>query len=87
MAGLLSNKSWQAQEYYNEYLELKKQLLSLTEVRNINNAFKADNTKITEEINEKTARFKIVLSRLKEQGVSMEDLVLLGAGINVYSED
>ena len=84
--GLLDKKSWQAQEYYNEYLELKRDLLELVQHRNHFKPYNKPDVlhayQIT--INEKVKRLKFVLNELKVvHEIALEDLILLSIGIDV----
>lgn len=79
-------KSWLAQEYYNEYLDLKLKIKDAT----IEYTYCAERPRYNEmadiyqkELIEYTARLRIVLHELKNNGVDMTDLVLLSAGVDI----
>lgn len=79
-------KSIVAQEFYNEYLELKQSIGELINERDYFTRIKR--TKYVSEcqgkIDDKVERLKLVLNQLKVvHGVSMEDLILLSIGIDV----
>jgi hypothetical protein len=78
----LKGKSWMAQEYYNEYLIMKQEISELNVVLNSRFGTPQDEAKLIQEI----ARFKYVLSMLKEQGVDMADLILLSIGVDMEDE-
>lgn len=67
-----SGKSWIAQEYYNEYLELKENLL-----------FASSRHSSQEEIASLAERLRCVIGELKRAGVDPADLILLSAGVPV----
>ena len=77
-------KSWQAQEYYNEYRQLKEDIRQLVNSRDY--LFRKNMNKevleFQENIDKKVKKLKIVLQELKLSGVSMEDLLLLSIGID-----
>jgi hypothetical protein len=84
--GLLEDKSWLAQDFYNEYLKLKVDISE--SIKNLewmkSNGTTEEGIKVREDrINEKVARLKIILNHLKLSGVSMEDLILLSIGVDV----
>lgn len=64
--------SWIAQDYYNEYLELKEKLLFLTSRKSSQ-----------EEIASLAERLRCVIGELKQAGVDPADLILLSAGVEV----
>lgn len=86
---LLDNKGWQAQDLYNEYLELKTDIAERVKVleyqKNVIGTITEKGIKELEDKNsEKVARLRIVLNELKLfHGVAMEDLILLSIGIVV----
>lgn len=85
--GLLDNKSWVAQDLYNEYLQLKTEIPHLINSRD--HFFRHEKAKEVQEfqqsIDKKVDRLKIILSQLKiEHGIKMEDLILLSIGIDVW---
>ena len=78
--------SWKAQDFFNEYLQLKSDIILGYKDRDyyfrINNEEKFVQTH--EELLEKIARLKFVLNQLKVvHGVQMEDLILLSVGVDV----
>ncbi|PLS19314.1 hypothetical protein CVD28_02560 [Bacillus sp. M6-12] len=84
--GLLDNKSWMAQDLYNEYLDLKTEIPQLINSRD--HFFRHQKMKevkeFQESIDEKVKRFKTILNELKVvHGIAMEDLILLSIGIDV----
>lgn len=84
--GLLEDKSWLAQDFYNEYLSLKVQIQELILTRNHFESYnKVDEAREMQvKIDEKVTRLKFVLNVLKlECGVPMEDLILLSIGVDV----
>lgn len=86
--GLLDNKSFMAQEYYNEYLDLKTDIADRVKNLQVMKQFGTvteEGVKLKEDkLNEKVARLRVVLNELKiVHGVAMEDLILLSIGIDV----
>lgn len=84
--GLLDNKSWQAQDYYNEYLTLKTEISHLINSRD--HFFRNSKPKEVQEyqhsIDEKVDRLKFVLNQLNVvHGISMENLILLSIGVDI----
>lgn len=85
---LLEGKSWLTQDYYNEYLELKVNISTLTDKLNHQHGRV---TPLTEEqiqeiqssLNQKVKRMKLVLEQLKLGGISHVDLILLSLGVQV----
>lgn len=78
---ILSN--WKAQDYYNEYLELKESIVNLNHYldnRHLSEEYK-DSYKML--LENRIQRFKYILAMLKESGVNMEELILLSVGIDV----
>lgn len=84
--GLLENKGWLAQDFYNEYLKLKVEISEL--IQNQKYFARHDKQKEVQdyqnEIDEKVDRLKLVLNQLRVvHGISMENLILLSIGIDV----
>lgn len=67
---LLENKSWQTQDYFNEYLSLKEDIVRLS-IGMDNDALK-----------EKVDRMKYIIEQLKLKGIRVEELLFLA--MNVY---
>lgn len=82
----LANKTWKAQEYYNEYLDLKQELVRLTS-QDIDRYKEANQDSVVEylekEISKKSKELDFVLEQLELCGVSMKDLIKLGCGLDV----
>ena len=79
-------QSWKAQDFFNEYLQLKSDIILGYKDRDyyfrMNNEEKFVQTH--EELLEKIAKLKFVLNQLKVvHGVQMEDLILLSVGVDV----
>jgi hypothetical protein len=72
----LEGKGWIAQEYYNEYLELKEEIYSLT-----HNYLWHD--ELEKDLNEKVKRMRFVLKQLQDNKVQLEDLILLSIGVEI----
>jgi hypothetical protein len=86
--GLLDNKSWMAQDLYNEYLELKtdiqESVKNVDYIKRVGTVSEEVIKTKEEKIQEKVARLKVVLNELKVfHKVAMEDLILLSIGIEV----
>ena len=84
--GLLDNKDWKAREFFNEYLELKRDIQEL--VQHQEYFARHNRTKEVKDyqvdIDAKVERLKFVLNNLKViHGIAMEDLILLSIGIDV----
>lgn len=83
--GLLDNKGWLAQDFYNEYLSLKQEIPHLISSRD--HFFRCNKAKEVQEfqhsIDEKVSRLKFVLEQLRLEGIKMEDLILLSVGIDI----
>lgn len=73
--------SWQVQEYYNRYLELKSEISTLMR----NDAFGFDDgideAEAETELDNKVKEFQSTLSNMKLHGIKMEDLIMLSIGI------
>ncbi|URJ76337.1 hypothetical protein MF621_004043 (plasmid) [Bacillus velezensis] len=85
---LLKNKSWQAQDLYNEYLELKviisEKVINLEYVKSIGEVTPEEITTRENSINEKVVRLRTVLNQLRvEHNVQLEDLIILSLGVDV----
>lgn len=85
--GLLKNKSWQAQDLYNEYLELKvdisEKIINLEFVKSMEVTAEEVTTR-ENSINEKVMRLRTVLNQLRvEHNVQLEDLIILSLGVDV----
>lgn len=74
----LEGKGWVAQEFYNEYLELKEEILQLTAFLK----YKKDSV-IKEKLDEKVERMRFVLASLKENNVPLENLILLSLNVDL----
>ncbi|UML50993.1 hypothetical protein MKS87_11410 [Bacillus subtilis] len=86
--GLLKNKSWQAQDLYNEYLELKvdisEKIINLEFVKSMGEVTAEEVTTRENSINEKVMRLRTVLNQLRvEHNVQLEDLIILSLGVDV----
>ncbi|MCY9273550.1 hypothetical protein MOF24_17850 [Bacillus inaquosorum] len=86
--GLLKNKSWQAQDLYNEYLELKviisEKVINLEYVKSIGEVAPEEITTRENSINEKVMRLRTVLNQLRvEHNVQLEDLIILSLGVDI----
>ncbi|MCY8063866.1 hypothetical protein MOC76_16370 [Bacillus spizizenii] len=86
--GLLKNKSWQAQDLYNEYLELKvdisEKVINLEFVKSMGEVTAEEATTRENSINEKVMRLRTVLNQLRvEHNVQLEDLIILSLGVDV----
>lgn len=86
--GLLKNKSWQAQDLYNEYLELKviisEKVINLEYVKSIGEVTSEEITTRENSINEKVVRLRTVLNQLRvEHNVQLEDLIILSLGVDI----
>lgn len=84
--GLLENKGWIVQDFFNEYLDLKRDIQEL--VQHQQHFARHNRTKEVNDyqvdIDEKVKRLKFVLNELKfVHGIAMEDLILLSIGIDV----
>lgn len=81
---LLEGKGWIAQEFFNEYLDLKTEISQL--VLNLEymerRGFEEHSQEKKEEIKIKVERLKFVLQELKRNGVKSEDLILLAIGVD-----
>lgn len=86
--GLLENKGWEAQDLYNEYLDLKqdisKRIQNLEYQVSMGN-LTSDGVYFKQDIiDEKVDRLKVILNHMKVlHGISMEDLILLSIGVDV----
>lgn len=87
---LFANKSWMAQELYNEYLNLKIDIQSLVQkldyLRNTgrNNVPGGTYYQQETELNTKVKRFKTILNELRMMhGILLEDLILLSLGVDI----
>jgi hypothetical protein len=79
-------KSWQAQDYYNEYLDLKFKISDIVtelEYCKKHEKFNYMVEKWESELEPLVKRLKFVLQELRLHGVSMEDLILLSVGVEV----
>ena len=77
--GFLDCKGWIAQEFYNEYLDLKQDITTLNHY-----IFYRDSTPEMEaELNDKIKMLKFVLNQLESNGVKMTDLILLSMNIDI----
>lgn len=75
--------NWQVQDYFNEYLELKDDLLKKTSDLEVYKRFNLPEKEDTiNSIKEKSERLMYVLEQLELSGVSMKDLVILGCGVD-----
>ncbi|KXJ35293.1 hypothetical protein AX282_06095 [Bacillus spizizenii] len=86
--GLLKNKSWQAQDLYNEYLELKvdisEKIINLEFVKSMGKVTAEEVTTRENSINEKVMRLRTVLNQLRvEHNVQLEDLIILSLCVDV----
>ncbi|WP_243572772.1 hypothetical protein [Bacillus stercoris] len=86
--GLLKNKSWHAQDLYNEYLELKveisQEVINLEFVKSMGEVTAEEVTTRKNSINEKVMRLRTVLNQLKvEHNVQLEDLIILSLGVDI----
>lgn len=86
--GLLKNKSWQAQDLYNEYLELKvdisEKIINLEFVKSMGEITTEEVTTRENSINEKVMRLRTVLNQLRvEHNVQLEDLIILSLGFDI----
>ncbi|MGK9266519.1 hypothetical protein KXR56_07580 [Bacillus inaquosorum] len=86
--GLLKNKSWQAQDLYNEYLELKvdisEKIINLEFVKSMGEVTAEEVTTRENSINEKVMRLRTVLNQLRvEHNVQLEDLIILSLGVDI----
>ncbi|MCY7943931.1 hypothetical protein MOC02_07405 [Bacillus inaquosorum] len=86
--GLLKNKSWQAQDLYNEYLELKvdisEKVINLEFVKSMGEVTPEEITTRENSINEKVVRLRTVLNQLRvEHNVQLEDLIILSLGVDI----
>ncbi|MCY7947667.1 hypothetical protein P8891_11560 [Bacillus atrophaeus] len=86
--GLLKNKSWQAQDLYNEYLELKviisEKVINLEYVKSIGEVTPEEIATRENSINEKVMRLRTVLNQLRvEHNVQLEDLIILSLGFDI----
>jgi len=80
----LKGKGWIAQEFYNEYLNLKAEISELARNKEY---FERNNHENSEEIEktlkEKVSRMRFVLQQLKLNGVSLEYLFFLDLGVDI----
>lgn len=74
----LQRKSWIAQEFYNEYLATKQDILELTKRLDISGDV-ADEAELIDKIK----YMRMVLKELKLHGVDLEDLILLSMNVDV----
>lgn len=86
--GLLKNKSWKAQDLYNEYLELKvdisQEAINLEFIKSMGEVTAEEVTTRKNSINEKVMRLRTVLNQLKvEHNVQLEDLIILSLGVDI----
>ncbi|MGD1416395.1 hypothetical protein [Bacillus stercoris] len=86
--GLLKNKSWQAQDLYNEYLELKvdisEKIINLEFVKSMGEITAEEVATRENSINEKVMRLRTVLNQLRvEHNVQLEDLIILSFGFDI----
>ncbi|MCR4362132.1 hypothetical protein JDW21_18865 [Bacillus subtilis] len=86
--GLLKNKSWQAQDLYNEYLELKvdisEKIINLEFVKSMGEITAEEVATRENSINEKVMRLRTVLNQLRvEHNVQLEDLIILSLGFDI----
>ncbi|MCY7977439.1 hypothetical protein P8843_07105 [Bacillus inaquosorum] len=86
--GLLKNKRWQAQDLYNEYLELKvdisEKVINLEFVKSMGEVTPEEITTRENSINEKVVRLRTVLNQLRvEHNVQLEDLIILSLGVDI----
>ncbi|MEC1289450.1 hypothetical protein P9B58_04045 [Bacillus mojavensis] len=86
--GLLKNKSWQAQDLYNEYLELKviisEKVINLEYIKSIGEVTPEEITTREKSINEKVMRLRTVLNQLRvEHNVQLEELIILSLGVDI----
>jgi hypothetical protein len=85
--GLLDEKGWIAQDFYNEYLDLKVEISEM--VKNIHyiQSRGLDSSEFLEtrkeKLNEKVKRMRFILEQFKLNGVALEDLILLSLGVDV----
>lgn len=73
---LLEGKGWIAQEFYNEYLELKTEISDMT-----HNHLRHD--QLEKDLATKVKRMRFVLQELQSNKVRLEDLILLSIGVDV----
>ena len=79
----LKNKGWIAQEFYNEYLELKCDIASFTRQLEYPRLDEDMRLYLEDQLDEKVDRMRFVLNELKSKGVNPEDLILLSLGVNI----
>jgi hypothetical protein len=83
---ILENKGWMAQDFYNEYLELKVKISELVKTKEHFERHRQPRKVIEEievELNEKVSRMRFVLEQFKYNGIALEDLILLSIGVDV----
>lgn len=84
--GEILESSWQAQDYFNEYLILKEAIIQGHKEQDYYFR-KNDKEKFMqngEELFKKIDRLKFILNQLRiNHGVNMEDLILLSVGVDV----
>lgn len=83
---ILENKGWMAQDFYNEYLELKVKISELVKTKEHFERNRQPRKVIQEievELNEKVSRMRFVLEQFKYNGIALEDLILLSIGVDV----
>lgn len=86
--GLFEQKSWLAQDFYNEYLELKTDIAERVKIVDYQKHVSSTMTnagleELDMELHQKVKRLRFVLNQLKlVHGIALEDLILLSIGID-----
>lgn len=77
-------KNWIGKEYYIEYLNLKERITETTKKLSYCSGFdKLSIEELHEELETMVKQFRILMNQLKLEGVNLEDLILLGLGVEI----
>lgn len=75
---------WRAQDLYNDYLDIKADLVTARRGYETSIYFRGDDRdEFSGEIDRLESRLRDVLDQLQLEGMDMKDLVLLSAGVEV----